>query len=82
MKETMELKVNETVVDAAEDIVVASSNGSLKKLGIVGGLVALGVTGYLVVKKLRNRKENAIESPDVDVEEVELSDEYSIFEEE
>ncbi len=55
----MEAMENNAVVEAAEEIVVASSNGVLKKLGIVGGLAALGVAGYFVVKKIKAKKNEA-----------------------
>ena len=45
---------NTNLSNATEEIVVASSNGCLKKLGIIGGIVAIGVAGYFVVKKIRD----------------------------
>ena len=52
---------NTNLGNATEEIVVASSNGCLKKLGIIGGIVAIGVAGYFVVKKIRDNKEAALE---------------------
>lgn len=74
MNETTK-NVNETLAETVEEIVVRSSNKSLKKFGIIGGLVTLGVAGYFVVKKIKNNKEVIDDAIDVDVEEVELLDE-------
>ena len=52
---------NTNLGNATEEIVVASSNGCLKKLGIIGGIVAISVAGYFVVKKIRDNKEAALE---------------------
>lgn len=65
---------NKNLVDATEEIVVASSNGCLKKLGIIGGIAAIGVAGYFIVKKIRSNKEEAIES-DFDAEDLGMLDE-------
>lgn len=76
----MEAMENKTVVDATEEIVTASSKGCLKKLGIIGGVAALCVAGYFVVKKVRSNKDEAIDA-DVDMEDVELLDEEIASEE-
>ena len=60
--------------NATEETVVASSNGCLKKLGIIGGIVAIGVAGYFVVKKIRDNKEAALED-DFDTEDLGMLDE-------
>ncbi len=66
---------NTNLGNATEEIVVASSNGCLKKLGIIGGIVAIGVAGYFVVKKIRdNNKEAALED-DFDTEDLGMLDE-------
>ena len=66
---------NTNLSNATEEIVVASSNGCLKKLGIIGGIVAIGVAGYFVVKKIRdNNKEAALED-DFDTEDLGMLDE-------
>ena len=76
MNETTK-NVNETLAETAEEIVTRSSNGSLKKFGIVGGLVALGVAGYFVVKKIKNNKVAVVDDDAicVDVEDVDFLDE-------
>lgn len=60
---------NTNLGNATEEIVVASSNGCLKKLGIIGGIVAISVAGYFVVKKIRDNKEAALED-DFDTEDL------------
>ena len=66
---------NTNLGNATEEIVVASSNGCLKKLGIIGGIVAISVAGYFVVKKIRdNNKEAALED-DFDTEDLGMLDE-------
>ena len=65
---------NTNLGNATEEIVVASSNGCLKKLGIIGGIVAIGVAGYFVVKKIRDNKEAALED-DFDTEDLGMLDE-------
>ena len=64
---------NTNLGNATEEIVVASSNGCLKKLGIIGGIVAIGVAGYFVVKKIRDNKEAALED-DFDTEDLGMLD--------
>lgn len=65
---------NTNLGNATEEIVVASSNGCLKKLGIIGGIVAISVAGYFVVKKIRGNKEAALED-DFDTEDLGMLDE-------
>lgn len=65
---------NTNLGNATEEIVVASSNGCLKKLGIIGSIVAIGVAGYFVVKKIRDNKEEALED-DFDTEDLGMLDE-------
>ena len=65
---------NTNLGNATEEIVVASSNGCLKKLGIIGGIVAIGVAGYFVVKKIRDNKEAALED-NFDTEDLGMLDE-------
>lgn len=65
---------NTNLGNATEEIVVASSNGCLKKLGIIGGIVAISVAGYFVVKKIRDNKEAALED-DFDTEDLGMLDE-------
>lgn len=65
---------NTNLGNATEEIVVASSNGCLKKLGIIGGIIAIGVAGYFVVKKIRDNKEAALED-DFDTEDLGMLDE-------
>ena len=65
---------NTNLSNATEEIVVASSNGCLKKLGIIGGTVAISVAGYFVVKKIRDNKEAALED-DFDTEDLGMLDE-------
>lgn len=65
---------NTNLGNVTEEIVVASSNGCLKKLGIIGGIVAIGVAGYFVVKKIRDNKEAAFED-DFDTEDLGMLDE-------
>lgn len=65
---------NTNLSNATEEIVVASSNGCLKKLGIIGGIVAISVAGYFVVKKIRDNKEAALED-DFDTEDLGMLDE-------
>ena len=65
---------NTNLGNATEEIVVASSNGCLKKLGSLGGSVAIGVAGYFVVKKIRDNKEAALED-DFDTEDLGMLDE-------
>ena len=65
---------NTNLSNATEEIVVASSNGCQKKLGIIGGIVAIGVAGYFVVKKIRDNKEAALED-DFDTEDLGMLDE-------
>lgn len=65
---------NTNLSNATEEIVVASSNGCLKKLGIIGGIVAIGVAGYFVVKKIRDNKEAALDD-DFDTEDLGMLDE-------
>lgn len=49
------------VVDTAEEIAMKSSNGCLKKLGVIGGIVALGALGCFVVKKIKDNKESIVD---------------------
>lgn len=65
---------NTNLGNATEEIVVASSNGCLKKLGIIGGIVAISVAGYFVVKRIRDNKEAALED-DFDTEDLGMLDE-------
>lgn len=66
---------NTNLSNATEEIVVASSNGCLKKLGIIGGIVAIGVAGYFVVKKIRDNNKEAAFEDDFDTEDLGMLDE-------
>ena len=66
---------NTNLSNATEEIVVASSNGCLKKLGIIGGIVAIGVAGYFVVKKIRDNNKEAAFEDDFDAEDLGMLDE-------
>ena len=66
---------NTNLGNATEEIVVASSNGCLKKLGIIGGIVAIGVAGYFVVKKIRDNNKEAAFEDDFDTEDLGMLDE-------
>lgn len=66
---------NTNLSNATEEIVVASSNGCLKKLGIIGGIVAIGVAGYFVVKKIRDNNKEAAFEDDFDTEDLRMLDE-------
>ena len=66
---------NTNLSNATEEIVVASSIGCLKKLGIIGGIVAIGVAGYFVVKKIRDNNKEAAFEDDFDTEDLGMLDE-------
>lgn len=66
---------NTNLSNATEEIVVASSNGCLKKLGIIGGIVAISVAGYFVVKKIRDNNKEAAFEDDFDTEDLGMLDE-------